>query len=196
MQEHGEELSVLARAQAFPLWVAWGTALHGWVLAVQARKAIGIAQMWEALAACRTTGLELNRPWILALIAEAYAQTGQAEEGLAALVEALALADKTTERWSAAELYRLKGELLLVQASTRHRGEKVEGCFLEALSIARRQQAKSLELRAAMSLSRLRQRQAKHQAAQQLLAEIYGWFTEGFDTPDLQEARALLVALA
>jgi predicted ATPase len=106
------------------------------------------------------------------------------------LTEALTHADKIGERWYESELYRLKGELLLQQNSDNH--TEAASCFQQALAIARRQQAKSWELRAATSLSRLWQQQDKRDAARQLLAPIYGWFTEGFDTADLQEAKALL----
>jgi adenylate cyclase len=111
------------------------------------------------------------------------------------LAEALALVDNTSERWYEAELYRLKGELLLGQAGTQHRMDEAEGCFLRALGIASRQRARSWELRTAMSLSRLWQQQGKQADAYQMLAKIYSWFSEGFDTADLQEARALLEAL-
>jgi predicted ATPase len=110
------------------------------------------------------------------------------------LAEALTLVDTTEERWWEAELHRLEGELLLA-LSTDHAAQ-AETCFHQALDIARRQQAKSLELRAAMSLSRLWQQQGKRAEARQLLAETYGWFTEGFDTADLQEAKALLAELS
>jgi predicted ATPase len=129
------------------------------------------------------------------LIAEAYGPAGQAAEGLAVLTEALALVEKTDERWYEAELYRLKGELLLAPARTRSRVEEAEECFCQALSIARHQQAKSWELRTAMSLGRLWQRQGQCAAARQLVAEVYGWFTEGFDTADMHNAKALLEEL-
>ena len=124
-----------------------------------------------------------------------YGQAGEAGEGLRVLTEALAGVQSGRERWWEAELHRLKGELLLVQAGTQQVAEAAQ-CFQQARTIAGRQQAKSLELRAAMSLSRLWQAQGKHVAAHQVLAEMYGWFTEGFGTADLQEARALLAALA
>jgi predicted ATPase len=143
------------------------------------------------------------RPYYLALLAEAYGQGGQAEAGLAVLAEALAAVEKTGERWCEAELYRLKGELLLQSGGqvresgvSNPQSETAEICFHQALELARRQQAKSWELRAAVSLSRLWQRQGKRAEAHALLAPIYGWFTEGFDTADLQEAKALLEALA
>jgi predicted ATPase len=133
------------------------------------------------------------RPYYLALFAEASAQVGQTAAGLEALAEALATLPKSGVRWWEAELYRLRGELLLQHAVEQP--EEAEACFQQALAVARRQQAKSLELRAAMSLARLWQRQDKGTAARQLLAEVYGWFTEGFDTADLQEAEALLEVL-
>ena len=150
--------------------------------------------MRQGLVAYRGTGAELHRPYFLSLLSEAYWEAGQSEEGLKVLVEALALVDKTGERYWEAELRRQEGELFLMQQEQKL-GE-AEECFRKALDTARRQQAKSLELRAAMSLSRLWQQQGKQGEAQKLLAEIYGWFTEGFDTPDLQEAKALLEELA
>jgi predicted ATPase len=131
--------------------------------------------------------------YFLALLAEAHEKGGQAEEGLSILAEALALVHKTEERFYEAELYRLQGELLLTQPMRQI--AEAEACFQQALDVARHQQAKSLELRAAMSLARLWQHQGKQHEAYQLLAEIYGWFTEGFDTADLQEAKALLAEL-
>ena len=168
--------------------------MRGWALTAQGEGAEGIAQMRQGLVAYRATGAELHRPYFLSLLAEAYGKVGQPEEGLTVLVEALATVDNTGERNWEAELHRRKGELLLMQ-----QGQKVgeaEECFRKALDTARRQQAKSLELRAAMSLSRLWQQQGKQEEARQMLAEIYGWFTEGFDTADLQEAKALLEELA
>jgi len=150
-------------------------------------------------------------PYGLFLLAEAYGKTGQIEEGLTVLTEALAVVDKTGERWREAELYRLKGELTLqkfhvsgskfqvadsLESSVRRLESEAEECFWKAIEIARRQQAKSLELRAVMSLSRLWQQQGKREEARRMLAEIYGWFTEGFDTKDLQEAEALLKELS
>jgi predicted ATPase len=133
------------------------------------------------------------RPYYLALLAEASAKVGKTAEGLEALTEAPATLTKSGVRWWEAELYRLKGELLLQHTWTQP--EEVEVCFQQALTVARRQQAKSLELRAAMSLARLWQRQDKQVEAHELLAPVYGWFTEGFDTTDLQEAKALLEEL-
>jgi predicted ATPase len=148
--------------------------------------------MHQGLAASQAAGIGLGRAPVLAQMAEAYWHTGQTDEGLRLLAEALAVMDRTGERWWEAEVYRLRGELLLAQESTRQKCVEAEACFRHALEVARQQQAKSLELRAAMSMSRLWQRQGRCAAAYHLLADIYGWFTEGFDTVDLQEAKALL----
>ncbi len=153
----------------------------------------GIAQIQQGLVAQHATGAEIARPSFLALLAEAHAAAGQAEAGLGVLAEALALVDHTGERHWEAEVHGLKGELLLQQAVPD--APQAEACFQQALAVARRQQAKSWELRAAMSLSRLWQQQGKRAEARELLAPIYGWFTEGFDTADLQEAKALLEEL-
>jgi predicted ATPase len=168
--------------------------LRGWALAESGHREEGRAQIQQGLAAYRATGATRVRPYQLGLLAETSAQLGHTTEGLAALAEALATLDQSGVRWWEAELYRLRGELLLQHAGAQP-GE-AEACFQQALTVARRQQAKSLELRAAMSLARLWQRQGQHAAARELLTPIYGWFTEGFDTADLQEAKALLAALS
>jgi predicted ATPase len=165
----------------------------GWVLAVQGRSAEGIAQMRVGLSTLQATGAELAQPRLLAWLAEAYGHEGQAETGLRVVADALAVAHRTGERRDEAEISRIKGELLLRQAVPDV--HQAEACFQQALAIARRQQAKSWELRAAMSLARLWQQQGKRAEARELLAEIYGWFSEGFDTADLQEAKAFLEAL-
>jgi TOMM system kinase/cyclase fusion protein len=188
-----EASCALAGEQGFAFVLAIGTVLRGWALAEQGQSNAGIVQMHEGMAACRTTGAEADRPYYLALVAEAYGRERRYDEGLAILEEALALVDQSEDRYWEAEIHRLKGEWLLAR-SAEH--TDAETCFHQALDVARRQQAKSLELRAAMSLARLWQRQGKRAAAHALLAPIYGWFTEGFDTADLQEAKALLEALA
>jgi predicted ATPase len=191
-QEQAEVTMALATEQGFAHWLAHGMIFRGWALAEQGEE--GTDQIRQGIDAWRAAGDELARPYCLVLLAEACAKGGQAEEGLSALAEALAAVHKTGERFYEAELYRLQGELLLTRSTCQT--AEAEACFHQALDITRRQQAKSLELRAAMSLSRLWQRLGKHAEAHQLLAEIYGWFTEGFDTADLQEARALLAELA
>jgi predicted ATPase/class 3 adenylate cyclase len=217
-QERAEALIALSGEQGFSYWAATGTILRGWALAMQGQGEEGIAQIRQGLAAHRATGAEVGRPYRLAGLAEAYGKAGQVEEGLAVLAEALVTQQNTGEGYYEAELYRLKGTLLVRQAAggdasrtTCPQGNteismlaeaeeraltEAEACFRRALEIARSQQAKSLELRAAMSLSQLWQRQGKRDEARQLLVPIYRWFTEGFDTTDLQEAKALLDELS
>jgi predicted ATPase len=164
---------------------------RGLALAAQGQGQVGIAEMRQGLTTIHVTGH--RRAYWLAMLAEAHGWVGQAEVGLRLLAEALILVDTTGERLFEAEVYRIKGELLLQQASPD--APQAEACFQQALAVARRQQAKSWALRVAMSLARLWQRQDKWVEARELLGEIYGWFTEGFDTADLQEAEALLEAL-
>ncbi len=206
-QERAETLITLSTYHGLaPVSGVQGTVLRGWALAEQGQAEAGVAQIRQGLAAYRATGAEAARPYYLALLAEVYGKVGQVEEGLNALAEALAMVDKTEERYYEAELYRLKGELSLKSRQVKASQDKsevtspqaeaeAEACFHKAIDIARRQQAKSLELRAVMSLSRLWQQQGKKEEARQMLAEIYGWFTEGFDTADLKEAKALLEEL-
>ena len=193
-QARAEATMALAREQGFTLWLAMGTILQGWARAVQDHPGQGMAQLCQGLAAYRATGTTLAQSYLLGLLAEAYLKAGQAEEGLRVIAEALASVHDSAERCYEAELYRLQGELLLARPAEPH--AEAAACFCQALAVARQQQAKSLELRAAMSLSRLWQQQGKPDEARALLAPIYGWFTEGFDTADLQEAKALLDELA
>ena len=166
---------------------------RGWALAMQGKEDVGLAQLRQGLAAVMATGQELSRPFSLILLAEAMGHTGQAAEGLRLLAEALTAFEASGRADVLAEAYRLQGTLLLRQAVPDV--AQAETCFQQALTVARRQQARSWELRAATSLSRLWQHQGKRAAAYDLLAPVYGWFTEGFDTADLQEARVLLEAL-
>ena len=192
-QARAEAAMTIATDQRFPQQLAQAMALRGWALAASGQGEEGMVQIQQGLAAYRATGATRVRPYSLALLAEASAKVGQTTEGLEALAEALATLAKSGVRWWEAELHRLRGALLLHHAGTRP-GE-AEACFQQALAIARRQEAKSLELRAAMSLARLWQQQGKRAEAHELLAPTYSWFTEGFDTADLQEAKALLAAL-
>jgi class 3 adenylate cyclase/predicted ATPase/energy-coupling factor transporter ATP-binding protein EcfA2 len=193
-QDRAEAAIRLATEQGFPYWRARGAMLRGWALAHQGQAQEGIEQITQGLRAHRATGAELLRSYFLALLAEAHGTMGQPEAGLTALAEALTLADTTSERWYEPELYRLKGELLLQQNSDNQ--TEAESAFHQALAIAQSQSAKSWELRASTSLARLWQQQGKRQEAHDLLAPIYNWFTEGFDTLDLMDAKALLEALA
>jgi predicted ATPase len=189
-----DALMALSTEQGFSVERAEAMYLQGWALVRQGQVEEGIAQMCQGTAAWRATGAIIGQPHQRALLAEAYRTAGQIEEGLRVVSKALDGALRTQEQWYTAELYRLKGELLLAQSWGYH--AEAETCFHQALDITRRQQAKSLELRAAMSLGRLWQQQGKRDEARELLAPIYGWFTEGFDTDDLQEAKTLLEALA
>jgi DNA-binding winged helix-turn-helix (wHTH) protein/predicted ATPase len=224
-QERAEELITLSTEQGFALYLAFGMMVRGWALVAQGQGEEGIAQMRQGLAAHLATGAENARSRQLVYLAWAYGEVGQAEEGLNVLTEALDLVQKTGERHYEAEAYRLKGELTLAQSSVQSLGSRVkkspkfkvqspklaktksqilnpksqeeaEAYFHKAIEVARKQQAKSLELRATVSLARLWQRQGKLREAHQMLTEIYGWFTEGFDTKDLQEAKVLLESLA
>jgi class 3 adenylate cyclase/DNA-binding winged helix-turn-helix (wHTH) protein/predicted ATPase len=193
-QERAEATIVLATAQGFLYWKARGAVLRGWALAHQGQVQEGIEQITQGLMDYRAPGAQLALPHYLALLAEVYGTMGQPEAGLTVLTEALALVDKTGVRLWEAELYRLKGALLVQQSSENHL--EAETCFQHAMAIAQNQQAKSWELRAATSLARLRQQQGKREEARQVLGDVYGWFTEGSDTADLQEAKALLEELA
>jgi predicted ATPase/class 3 adenylate cyclase len=193
VQALAETLLTLATAQGFPLYVGFGTCWRGWALAVQGQGAVGLAQLRQGLAAVLATGQTLTRPFWLVLLAEAARHAGQVTEGLRLLTEALAAFEASGRGDLLTEAYRLQGELLLRQAVLD--ATQAEACFQHALAIAHRQQARSWELRAATNLSRLWQQQGKRTEAYELLAPVYGWFTEGFDTADLQEAKALLEEL-
>ena len=153
-----------------------------------------MTQLRQGLADWRATGAEVSTSYYLAILAEAYGKVGQSREGLRTVDEALDVVKRTEERWYEAELYRLKGELILEQS--QENCSETEACFQRALDVARKQAAKSLELRAATSLARLWQRQGKTTEAHALLTPVYEWFTEGFDTADLKDAKALLAVLA
>ena len=194
VHEHAEAAVALSTEQGFPLWAAIGTSFRGWALAMQGQGEAGMAQVRQGIAAWRATGAALAVPYLCTLLADVCDHLGHTEDGLQALAEAHTLVEQHEERWWEAEIYRLRGVLLLRQTGTPQ--AEAEAWFQRALDVARRQEAKSLELRAAMSLARLWQQQGKRAEAYDLLAPIYGWFTEGFDTADLQEAKALLDALA
>jgi predicted ATPase len=190
VQAEADALLTLATMQGFPYWEVTGGVWQGWALAMQGEGEVGLAQLRQGLAAIVALEQELARPVCLVLFAEAAGHVGQIEEGLCRLAEALTAFEATGRGDLLAEAYRLQGTLLLRQAVPD--AAQAENCFQQALAIARRQQAKSWELRTATSLSRLWQQQGKRTEARALLAPIYGWFTEGFDTADLQEAKALL----
>ncbi len=187
-REQAEAGMSLATEQGFPFWVAFGRGMRDCALAEQ-------GYVPESLTKRRHS----RAPFALALLAAAYAKVGRVEEGLSVVAEALAFVDKTGVRYCEAELVRLKGELTLQSQVSGPRATvaaEAEECFHQAIAIARGQSAKSWELRAVMSLARLWLKEGKKDEARQLLAEISGWFTEGFDTKDLQEAKALLEELS
>jgi len=190
VHKQAEAAITLATEQGFAYWLAWGTVLHGWVRAMQGQGGAGIAEIRQGVAAALATGDKVMQPFFLGLLAEAYGEDGHPEAGLDVLAEALAVVDDTEARFFEAELYRLKGALLLKQGVPDT--SQAEAWLQRALDVARHQQAKSLELRAAISLARLWQTHGKRQEAYELLVPVYGWFTEGFDTADLKDARALL----
>ena len=154
----------------------------------------GMAQIRQGIAAWQATGAVLHVPYLCTVLADVAVHLDHTADGLQALAEAHTLVEQHEERYGEAEIHRLRGVLLLRQPGTLQ--AEAEACFQHALDVARRQEAKSLELRAAMSLGRLWQQQGKRQEAYDLLAPIYHWFTEEFDTADLQDARALLAELA
>ena len=217
--EQAEAAVALSTEQGFTQWMAQGTSLREWALVMQSRGEAGMTQVRQGITAWQATGAVLHVPYFSTLLADVSAHLGHPEDGLQALAEAHTLVEQHEERYWEAEIHRLRGVLLLkaecgrsqspspplcgrsesssFPAPTQSRRVRsaamaAEECFQQALDIARRQEAKSLELRAAMSLSRLWQQQGKRQAAHDLLAGVYAWFTEGFDTADLQDAKALL----
>jgi predicted ATPase len=213
-RDRAEAALTISTEHGFSFWWTWALIFRGSALAKQGSRAEGIAQMRQGVAGWQATGAKIAWGYQATLLAEALGKEGQPEDGLTVLAEALAVTRGTGERHWQAELYRLKGELLLMHAGVRDgwpatpagiglRPEaeqsvltEAEGCYRQALDVARRQNAKSFELRAVISLSRLYEKQGKKDEARQMLGDIYGWFTEGFDTEDLNEARLLLHELA
>jgi tetratricopeptide (TPR) repeat protein len=192
-QEYAETVVALSTEHGLQYPLAVGTLLQGWAMAAQGQ-AEGIEQVRAGLDAHQRTGAQMDRPYYLALLAQAYSTAGRYREGLATLDEGIQMVSQGRTFFFEAELYRLKGEYLLQDDRQRNAGQ-AESHFQRALERARAQQARSLELRTALSLARLWQEQGKSTKARQLLHESYGWFTEGFDSPDLVEAQHLLTAL-
>jgi predicted ATPase len=193
VEERTTGLMELTRDQGFAHWHATATFLHGWAFAAAGAVAAGLDEMRRGLAAKQATGAQLKVPYYLGLMAGVLGGAGSGSEALALLDEALARVNRTGERWFEAELHRLKGEALL-RLSTASFSEG-EACFVKALTVAREQGAKMWELRAATSLARLWAEQGERRKAYDLLAPVHGWFTEGFDTADLKDAKALLEEL-
>ena len=224
--EEAQAVLELAAKEGFPYFLSWGRVLQGWAMENNGQVLEGISRIRDGLLALRATGTELWRSYGLSLLAETEGRAGRIDEAMTALREALAVVLVNTEHWWEAELYRLKGELLLGR-EPRQRGPEgtrgvkgselssprrtlkewspppadgmvdanstqAQNCFQQAIEIARKQDAKSLELRATMSLARLLRETGRRDSAHAMLAEIYAWFTEGFDTADLKDAKALL----
>jgi class 3 adenylate cyclase/predicted ATPase len=192
--EAAEALIALSGEHGFPFWVGIGAFIRAWALADQGQLPEGIAGMGSVLEAMQAAGALLGWPFFVASLAEAHGKAGQAERGAVLIAEALEFVASTGECDYEAELHRVKGELLLARSPSDPAG--AEACFREALDVARQQSAKSFELRAATSLARLWQRQGRGQDARDLLAPVYDWFTEGFDTRDLRQAKTLLEGLS
>jgi adenylate cyclase len=198
--EWAESTVVLSTEQGFPTWLGVGLMVRAWALAARGNAVDALPVLEQATSTLASAGHELGVTWVLALASEIHAATGHAAQVLPLLTGALTLAEKNSDRWYEAELHRLQGEALLLdgQPPGVDRGGPVadaEECFRRAIEIARSQQAKSFELRAATSLAQLLRRQERSAEARDLLAPIHAWFTEGFATRDLQNAKALLEEL-
>jgi predicted ATPase len=194
-RNHAEAAIAIAVKGGFPVYRAWGLTLRGWALTKHIlAEDDAIGQIREGLASLLATGTQVCRTYDLALLADSCERAGRVEEGLISVAEAMAVVEQNAEHWFEAELNRLKGQLLLRQHESN--AAEARGCFELAIEIAREQGAKSLELRATMSLARLLAQQGKRDQARLRLSEIYGWFTEGFDSADLKDAKALLDELS
>src|SRR5216684_297876 len=192
--EAAEATMTTAEKEGVTLFESWARVARGWALAHLGQAEQGVAQIREGLAMASTTGVQMWRPYNLAQLAEACGKAGRIDEGLELIAEALEVAQEKGERWWEAEILRLRGELLLKRNPSGL--AEAQTSFERAIEIARKQSGKSLELRATMSLARLLASQGKRDDARAMLADIYGWFTEGFDTADLKDAKALLDELA
>jgi len=199
LEERGKEVAKLGEEKGFLFIVGVGRFKLGWVAARQGRVEEGQAKLHQALELYRATGVRFTLTDLLGSLAEAYGMAGDIEKGLEFMSQALAEVERGGERYYEAELYRLKGELLLRKAERNGRTvleKEAEACFQQSLAVARRQMAKSFELRTAVSLGRLLKKQGRESEAKKLLEDIYGWFTEGFDMPDLKAAKSLIEELS
>jgi predicted ATPase len=190
--QSAEQALTSSRDQAFPMFLGVGHIMHGWCMGAIGQAEEGIPLLLQGIAIRRAAGTNLLLPFFLMTLAEVYGMAARAEEGVNRLAEAAKLLDTTQERWAEAEMHRLRGTLLL----SMNKHAEAENSYRQALSVAQRQSAKFWELRAAMSMARLWRDQGKRQQARELLAPVYSWFTEGFDTLDLKEAKSLFRELA
>jgi predicted ATPase len=193
VRQRADAMMALTAEHGLSAWSASATIFHGWAVADGGATEPGIAQMRRGLAAQQGLGVQQHMPGLLGLLAGIYMKQEDPAEALKLVDDALARVERLDERWFEAELHRLRGEALL--ALSRERSAEAEASFRKAIEVARRQEAKWWELRAATTFARLRARRGERRQAHDLLAPVYGWFTEGFDTPDLREAKALLDAL-
>ena len=189
-----DELVALANKKGSLIWKAIGTTTKGCVLALAGEASDAVQMITSGLAACRSTGASAFAPFFLPCLARAYADLGQFDDAWRCIGDAMLAIETTKERWFESEANRIAGEIALL--SSEPEKANAAAYFERALTVARQQQAKSWELRAAMSMARLWRDQGKRQQARELLAPVYGWFTEGFDTRDLKEAKTLLEELA
>jgi class 3 adenylate cyclase/predicted ATPase len=189
-RENAERVLGICVERGFPHFLGAATLMRGWAIAAQGRNEEGIAQIREGLAGVRASGIELGRPPYHTTLADACREADRLDDGLSAVTEALAVADEHEERAYEPEIHRVRGELLLRQDPPN--AAEAQSCFQRAISVARNQNAKSWELRATMSLARLLAKQGHRDEARATLADIYNWFTEGFDTADLKDAKSLL----
>jgi len=192
-----ETILQYAHEQGLKWYIAVGQMLRGWATVKDGPVAQGLAEFSQGLSAYKATEIELSLTFFLALFADALTTAGLCDQAMDSLNEALALAERTGERYYESELHRLKGELILKtnDSDISSLSAQAEAAFRSAIQVSRQQTAKSLELRAALSLARMWQRQGEPARSRQMLAETYGWFTEGFDTADLRDAKALLDGL-
>jgi predicted ATPase len=183
-----DEALAISAEQGYPLWMAFANAMRGWSLASLGQPTEGLRVLHDGIVSTRATGARLWVSFFLTLLADAYGMAGQPRHGLEALAEATELMGTTQERWAEAETHRLRGTLM------QSLGDDTasEDCYLQSLDVARRQSAKFWELRVANDLARLWREQGKREQARELLAPVYGWFTEGLETRDLKEAKKLL----
>jgi predicted ATPase len=189
-----DELITLADERGAPYWKAFGTAVRGWLFALIGKASDAVRAITSGITSLRLTGAVLYEPRHLSFLAMAYAELGQLDDAWRCIGDAIEKVERSKEKWCEAEVHRIAGEIALMSLAPNP--DKAEANFDRALGVARQQRAKSWELRAAMSMARLRRDQGKREEARELLAPVYGWFTEGFDTLDLKEAKALLDELA
>ncbi len=197
--QEAHEALTLATEYGFPQWRMIGAIVYGWTCIAQGNEKIGIPYMQSGLTLLHDTGALMSRSYFLAVLAELSWQQGHKEDAWQAITEARAVMEQTGERTAEVELHRLHGELLLLPSEERQAAADetaAEEAFLTAIAVAQQQRAKTWELRAVISLCRLWRRQGKHREALRRLTDIYEWFTEGFDTKDLREAKALREALS